>query len=236
MPILVRLLLPITCLVVVLSPQAVRGETPPQPEPGKPGPQVRFLCVSSLAEQDELALASRDAQGGWKEHCRLKLRSSFISDWLPAASGPLDLVAGSGEARVSKCHFDYPEGARKLLVVLLPNAQKQIYQCDAIDPSKLQFGRGTTLVVNYSKLPGVVMLGTERKDVAPGGRAVARPVAEANGMFRMLVGWVDQEKKIVPCYDRYIPYNRESRDFLLLFPDADQGMRVYNLSEFGPFE
>ena len=58
-----------------------------------------------------------------------------------------------------------------------------------------------------------------------------------NGMFRMLLGYLDTEGKPVSCYDRYVSYNKESRDFLLLFPDARQpGFAVFSLAEFGPFD
>ncbi len=83
---------------------------------------------------------------------------------------------------------------------------------------------------------GSALVGSDRKSLPPGERLIAKPAAEANGMFRMLVGYSDQEKKLIPCYDRYIPYNPDSRDILLFFPDATTGMRVYSLSEFGPFE
>ncbi len=80
------------------------------------------------------------------------------------------------------------------------------------------------------------LVGSDQKSLPPGERLIAKPAAEANGMFWMPVGCSDQENKLIPCYDRYIPYNPDSRDFLLFFPDATTGMRVYSLSEFGPFE
>jgi hypothetical protein len=219
---------------------SVHGE--PEVLPGvksdvkKPAHSLRILCVSSLKESEELILASQDENGAWHEFSTIKLRSSFITDWLPAATGQLHLAVKTGDAFTSKCRFTYPEGASKPVVVLLPDVQKQVYLADVIDPSKLQFAKGSTLLINYSPLPGAVMLGTQRLTVKPGERIVSKPVAEANGMFRMLVAYADKSQKIIPCYDRYLPVNPEARDFLLLFPDPANGLRVYDLAEFGPFE
>jgi hypothetical protein len=43
-------------------------------------------------------------------------------------------------------------------------------------------------------------------------------------------------KELIPCYDRYISANFNARDFLLLFPDATTGLKVYSHSEFGSSE
>jgi hypothetical protein len=100
----------------------------------------------------------------------------------------------------------------------------------------MAFSRGSALLVNYSPLTGAVRFGTRQVAVESGKRLVVTPVPEANGMFRMLVGYYDEAKEPVTCYDRYIPHNAESRDLLLLFPDTAVGLRVYSLAEFGPFE
>lgn len=228
-------LLGLFCALALFVPKShAEPETPPEPK--KTGPLLRILCVAGLVEDEELSLASQDEKGNRHEFSKVKLRSSFISDWLPAATGSLDLFKQEGDAMVSKCHFNFPEGATRVILVLLPNKQKQTYQADVIDPSKLRFAKGSSLLINYSPLPGSVMLGSQRVTVKSGERIVSKPVAEANGMFRMLVAYADQENKVVPCYDRYLPYNPESRDFLLLFPDPTAGLRVYSLSEFGPYE
>jgi hypothetical protein len=59
----------------------------------------------------------------------------------------------------------------------------------------------------------------------PGERIVSKPVAYA-----------DKSQKIVPCYDRYLPVNPDVREFPLLFPDPNTGLRVYSLFESGPYD
>ncbi len=234
-----RLLPGIVCVLSFLG-VSTHGETvTPGGEKAdgkKPAQALRILCVSSLKDAEDLVLASQDDKGAWHEYSTIKLRSSFVTDWLPAASGPLHLAVKTGDTLTSKCRFTYPEGASKAVVVLLPDVQKQVYLADVIDPSKLQFAKGSTLLINYSPLLGAVMLGTQRVTVKPGERIVTKPIAEANGMFRMLVAYADESQKIVPCYDRYLSLNPEAREFLLLFPDPTTGLRVYSLSEFGPYE
>lgn len=207
-----------------------------EPADDKAGPKLRMICVSSLEENQELVLASKDTEGKWSEYAEVKLRSSFISDWLPAATGTLHLATRSAEGLVSKCTFKYPEGARRAILVLLPDVAKQRYQGDVIDPAKLTFAKGSTLLVNYSSTPGVAMLGTHRGSAKPGERVVMKPKPGDDGMYRMLVAYQDAKGELVPCYDRYIPHNEKSRDFLLLFPDPVAGLRVFSLAEFGPFE
>ena len=195
-----------------------------------------MICVSSLEENQELVLASKDEEGNWREYGSVKLRSTFISDWLPAATGPLHLATRGAEGLVSKCTFKYPEGTRRAILVLLPDVAKQRYQGDVIDPTKLDFAKGSTLLVNYSSTPGIAALGTNRGNAKPGERVVMKPKPGADGMYRMLVAYQDPKGALVPCYDRYIPHNVDSRDFLLLFPDPVAGLKVFSLSEFGPFE
>jgi hypothetical protein len=55
-------------------------------------------------------------------------------------------------------------------------------------------------------------------------------------MYRMLVAYPDADKKPVPCYDRYIPGNPDSRDLLFLFPDPTLGLKVFSLPMFGELE
>lgn len=205
-------------------------------EKAKKGPTLRIVCVSCLTEDQELVLASRDEKGNWHEYGTVKLRSSFLTEWLPAATGGLHLAVRGPDGLVSKCAFTYPEGAPRAIVVLLPDTAKQIYRADVIDPAKLAFAKGSTLLVNYSSMIGVVMLGKNRGEAKSGQRQIMKPAPGPDGMFRMLVAYQGEDGKLVPCYDRYVPNNPEARDFLLLFPDPTMGLRVYSLSEFGPFD
>ena len=222
-------------IIFLLASQWVHAE----PEPAKSGPMLRIMCVATLpdVENEELVIASRNEEGQWLEHSTVELRSSFVSKWLPAAHGTLHLAARDGKELVSKCQFTYPQGARRAMLVMLPDPSKNSYKGDVINPEKLAFSKGSTLLVNYSTLDATVRLGTKQESIKPGQRSVIKAVPEANRMFRMLVAYTNEAQKLVPCYDRYVGYNPEARDFLLLFPDArHQGISVYNLAEFGPFE
>jgi hypothetical protein len=213
------------------------AQTDPAPSEEKESkPQLRFICVSSLSEDQETILASRDKEGNWREHGTFKLRSSFISGWMPAHSGELHLaLRGAGELK-SICHFTCPEGTKRVLVVLLPDTAKTTYHADVINPGKLKFIRGSTLMVNYSPLPGAVVLGSVKTRIKSGERLIVKPQPDANGMYRMMVAYSDPAKKLVPCYDRYVSSNKEARDIIFLLPDRVLGLKVFSLSEFGPFD
>src|SRR6478672_3250214 len=203
-----------------------------QPESKESTPQLRIICVSSLVENQDVVLASRDDKGAWQEHANVKLRSSFISDWLPAHTGELHLaLRGEGELQ-SICKFVYPDDAKRVMLVLLPDPVKKTYMGDVINPAKLKFAKGSTLLVNYSPMNASIMLGSVKTSVKPGERVIVKPVPDKNGMFRMLVAYTNENKQLVPCYDRYISNNEESRDLLLLLPDPTLGLRVYSLPEF----
>lgn len=224
-------------LILLGSLSFAASETNPTPSDHKETkPQLRFVCVSSQTEDQEVVLASRDENGGWQEHGAIKLRSSLISEWLPARAGELHLALRSGGELQSICRFTYPEGARRALVVLLNDPLKKTYTADVIDPGKLKFIKGATLLVNYSALPGAVVLGSFKTRINPGERMIIKPEPDTNGMYRMMVAYADETKELVPCYDRYVSSNNEARDILLLLPDATLGLKVFSLSEFGPFD
>jgi hypothetical protein len=224
-------------LVLLGSLTFAASETDPTPSENKEAkPQLRIVCVSSQSEDQEVILASRDENAAWQEHGAIKLRSSLITEWLPAHAGELHLaLRGAGELQ-SICRFTYPEGAKRALVVLLNDPVKKTYTADIIDPGKLKFIKGATLLVNYSPLPGAVVLGSLKTRIKPGERMTIKPEPDANGMYRMMVAYADETKELIPCYDRYVSSNYEARDILLLLPDATLGLKVFSLSEFGPFD
>ena len=208
-----------------------------QAEEKKTTPSIRIVCVASLPDTEDFVIASQDEKSEWHEYGSIKLRSSSISEWLPAAAGTLHLaVRASGGTLTSKCQFTYPEGGRRVVVILLPDSTKKVYHADVVDTAKLAFGKGHTLLVNYSSQPATVMLGAQKTIVKPGGRSVVKPLAEPNGMFRMLIAYTKESGEFVPCFDRYVPADNDSREFLLLLPDPTVGLRVFSLPEFGPFE
>lgn len=212
------------------------GQEPANPKEKEAKPQLRIVCVTGLSEDQEVILASRDEQGNWQEYGTIKLRSSLITDWLPAHTGELHLALREAEQLKSIGHFTYPQGAKRALAVLFADSAKNTYRADVIDPGKLKFTKGSALLVNYSSLNGAVVLGSLKTRVKPGERLVVKPIPEANGMYRMMVAYASTEKELVPCYDRYVSTNPDSRDIIFLLPDQTLGLKVFSLSEFGPFE
>jgi len=211
-------------------------ESDANPKEREAKPQLRIVCVTSLSEDQEVILASRDEKGAWQEYGTVKLRSSLITDWLPAHTGELHLAVRAGGELQSICRFIYPDGSKRALAVLLPAPLKKTYRADVIDTAKLKFVKGSALVLNYSPLNGLVMLGTTKTQVKPGERSIVKPKPEANGMYRMLVAYADEQKQLVPCYDRYVASNDDARDLIFLLPYPTLGLKIFSLSEYGPFE
>lgn len=212
-----------------------------KPDPVSPDrkngkPQLRIVCVSSLSENQEVILASRDDEGDWQERGTVELRTSFITDWLPAQVGELHLAVREEGILKSIGHFTYPEGTQKALAVLLSDPVKNRYSVDVIDTAKLKFTKGSALLVNYSSSNGAVVLGSLKTGVEPGERMIVKPIPEANGMYRMMVAYAPTDKELVPCYDRYVSNNPDARDIIFLLPDQTLGLKVFSLSEFGPFD
>lgn len=206
------------------------------PEEAKKQPRLRLICVSTLEAEQELRLASRNDKGEWTEHGKTGVRASFVSDWLPAKSGELHLTIPGTEGPQSIGRFTYPEGTRRALVVLIADPAKKAYRAVVYDPEKLDFAKGSVLVINYSARPGMVVFGSKKVTVESGGRSVVKPVQEQNGMYRMLVAYEDENKKPVACYDRYVQGNPDSRDLLFLIPDAALGLKAFSLPIFGSFD
>ncbi len=199
-------------------------------------PKLRFICVSSLADKQEVILASKDDKGNWLELGTVALRSSFITDWLPAKAGELHLALREENTLKSICQFKHPDAARRALVMLIADPQKKVYMANVVDPEKMELAKGSALIVNFSSRPAMVLLGANKLTVTSGQRQVAKPTLESNGMYRMMVAYLNADKKTVPCYDRYIPGNPDSRDMLFLFPDQTLGLKVFSLPMFGELE
>jgi len=229
-----------TCLamIVILYPQGIcnaQEEIHPKKKEGET--MARILCVQSLTEEEEEAiLATKSEKGDWKEYGKTILRTPFISDWMVVRSGVSHLVRRKGEEMVSIGSFEIKDGLKRAILVMLPDVKKNIYRIQVIDPSSLGFQKGKALILNYGNVPAVVQIGKKTLLVAPGKQGVQNIVANEDGMYRMLIGYVDKDKKIVPCYDRFVSSNANTRKFVLLFPDQDTGLRAMSLSEFGPFE
>ena len=157
------------------------GQEPAEtPKEQKATPKIRLICVSSLADEQEVILASRDEKGKWLELGMVKLRSSFITDWLPAMAGELHLALREEGALKSIAKFNLAS-ARRALVVLIANPPTKSYMASVIDPEKLAFAKGSVLVINFSSQPGMVLLGSKKLTVNSGQREVAQPALESNG-------------------------------------------------------
>jgi hypothetical protein len=225
-----------TAVLLAFSQPARCQEAGVQDKDEKKQTLVRLLCVSSLADNQKVVLATKDEKGEWKELFETELRSPFVSGWLPAKPGRLFLTVREPEGLKEIAAFNYPAGTRRAVVVLLPVPEKGSYLTQVFDPAGLGFVKGTTLVVNYSSLNGAVALGSLKAVLKPAENKVLKAVPEPNGMFRMVAAYETPEKKTVVCYDRYVPVNEHSRDILFLLPDKTLGIRVFSLAEFGPYE
>ena len=199
---------------------------------------VRIVCVQSLSgEKDEIiTLAKKTEDGKWIEFGDLELRSPFITEWIRVPVGLNHLVRKKGEELASLGTFTISPAMKGAILILLPDQGKNAYRVQVIDPAKLKFRKGKALIVNYSSIPAMVNMGKETTTVAPGQQFVETITADKDGMHRLLVAHLDKDKKIVPCYDRFVSSNLNTRKFILLFPDPDSGLRAMTLSEFGPFE
>ncbi len=215
---------------------AAGQESVPAPKERDAKPLLRFICVSSLAADQQVVFAAKDDEGRLLELGAVELRPSLITPWLPAKAGELHLALREDGTLKSICRFQYPAAARRALVVLIADLKEKAYKADAIDPEKLEFAKGSVLIVNFSSQTGMVLLGSKKVTVNSGQRAVAAPALESNGMYRLMAAYLDPDKKTVPCYDRYIPGSPDSRDLLFLFPDATLGLKVFSLPLFGELE
>lgn len=233
-----RLLAPIsfTVLIAAVLLPASGQEPDTKANERKKQPLVRFVCVSALVEDQEIVLASRDEGGKWLELGALMLRSAFITNWIPSKPGELHLTVREGETLKSIGRFTFPDDSRRTLAVLLPDLERGIYNIFVVDPEKIGFGKGSVLAVNLSKQTGILLLGTTKVAITSGKQIVAKPGLESNGMYRMLLGYQDSGDKIVPCYDRYLQGNPDSRDMLFLLPDKSLGLKVFSLPMFGDLD
>jgi hypothetical protein len=207
-----------------------------QPAPGDgkdTAPKVRLIFLSSLAEDDKLVLASPGEDGEWKEHGELTARPSFITEWFQVSTGEVHLTRRTPEGLASKGRLLIPAGGRNLVAIIQADPKAGTYLSKVIDPSKIGLARGSTLLMNLSAKKAMVILGKTKVTVEPGATVVSKAVLEANGMYRMLVGYNDAERGLVASYDRYVSGNAGAREFLFLIPDENLGLRVLSLPEFG---
>jgi hypothetical protein len=199
-------------------------------------PKLMIVCLTSLSEDQEVVLASRDENGKWLEHSSLKLRSSLISGFLPADRGELHLALRGARGLESICEFTYPEGAGRALAALVADPENKSYTAHLADPQKLGFGKGSVLIFNLSPDNALVSLGSSENKVEAGQQRVAKAVAEGNGMYRLMISHTDGEGQDVISYDRQTSAAPNSREMLFLLPDETLGIRVLSLPLFGSID
>lgn len=226
----------LVAIALFLPPAAFGQAVDTAVDAEKNKPKLRFVCISCLAEDQKVVLASHDEKGGWKELGEFSIRSSFITAWVPAMAGELHLALREEGTLKSICHFSYPAGTRRGMAILTADLKNQGYRANVIDPEKLAFAKGSVLLVNFSPQSGVVLLGSNKVAIQAGQQLVAKPALEDNGMYRMMVAYIGADKKPVPCYDRYTQGNPDSRDILFLLPDHMLGLRALSFPIFGELD
>jgi hypothetical protein len=224
-------------LATLFLPEASHAQEAPAPEKKEEGAMVRIVCVRSLNGKDEaITLAQKTEDGKWIESGDLTLSSTLITEWIRVPVGLNDIVRKNAAELTSIGSFTISPTMKGAILILLPDMEKKVYRVQLVDPAKLEFRKGKALIVNYSKIPAFVKMGKQTNTVAPGQQVVETITADADGMYPMLIGHLDKDKKTVLCYDRRMSSNPNTRTFILLFPDPDTGLRAMTLSEFGPFE
>ena len=223
-------------LSLFFLPQWSRAQEESPPEEKEKGAMIRILCVQSLSRDkaEKITIAKKKEDGKWEEFGELELRSPFITEWLNVPAGVSHLTRKEEGTFLSLASFTIPPDMKGAILILIPNFREKKYRLQLIDPEKLDFKKGEALIVNYSKIPALVNMGDKPTTVAPGQHHVETIKADKDGMHRMVIAHFDKDKNIVPCYDRFVSSNPETRKFVLLFPDADTGLRAITLSEFNP--
>jgi hypothetical protein len=225
---------------VFLSPQAIlaQSETASADTENKnKGASIKLICVRTLTgNEEEAILASKTEKGNWIEHGNFTLRSPFITSWLTVRGGMTHLIRKEGNEMKSIGSFAIPPQSERSIVILVPDTEKNLYRAQVIDPGKLGFKMGKALILNYGEVTAMVKIGNQALTVSPGKQTVTDIHANQDGMYGLVVGYQDANKKIVPCYDKFLSSNPRTRKFILLFPGRNSGLRAMTFSEFGPFE
>ena len=198
--------------------------------------QIRLIFLSCPEDTGELKLVSGKEDETRVVHHELKPRAPFISDWIEAPAGTLFLAEQRNEKTSRVGAITLRPGNPRTIAFLKSSGKGRSYTVEILDPSKLDFKQGTTLVANFSQRTTEVTLGKDKLSLKPGERKVMEPAAESNGMYRAIVGYTDDEGRQLLAYDRYVKRLDQGRQFLLVMSDELQGISVFPLVEFGPFD
>ncbi len=213
------------CLGLFLSLEGLHAEA-----------KLRFICVSGLPGEKETVLASRNRQGVLEMLAKVDLRPSGITDWMSAAEGEMHLAVRRDGALESVCAFQYPVGAQRALVALAADKETNSYNSHVIDTDKIDFDKGSVLVVNISGKKALVALGSNGRKIEPGQQAVLKPGIEEDITYRQTVSCLDDNDKEVLCHDRHVPDNPDSREMLFMLPDKTLVLKVVSLPIYGSID
>jgi hypothetical protein len=199
-------------------------------------PMLRLICATVTAEAQQAVLASKKENGQWNRLAGTELRTPMVSDWLPSLHGEIHVLIQKNGKPESIGHFTHPADSRRLLVILADDEEAKGHRIIVVDPDKKGFTAGSTVIINASKIAGTVSLGAEPVAVEAGSQLVAKPVADGDGGYGVMVHYTDEQGAKQPCYDRRAILNPNTRNIILLLPDPSVTLKVISLSEFGPFE
>jgi len=197
--------------------------------------RFRLICVTALAEDSKVVLATRNKDGQWQQHGRISLRSSLVSDWIPAGKGEIHILSNDGGGLKSIGSFTFPEKTSSALVALNADTEAGTYQTRAVNARTEGFAKGSTLILNLSEESATVALGSTEAKVEAGKDHVATPSGDEEGSFRLTVSR-DIDGQPTLCYDRQRVANPNSRNLLVLIPDEHTGIRVEGLPLFGEMD
>ena len=226
----------ISLAALAIAASAFLGFQPARAQEADTKPMLRLIFASGPVEAQKVVLASKTGDGKWKRLAGADLKGAMVSDWLPSLEGELDILLKQDGKPESICHFTHPEGVRRALVILSADEGAKSYSANVVDPEKEGFAVGSTLVINASKLSGTVTLGTETLTVEAGRHLVAKPTADENGGYSVIVNYTDAQNAKQLCYDRRAIANPQARNIIVLLPGPAGSLQVVSLSEFGPFE
>lgn len=198
--------------------------------------RLKFICVSNLPREKETVLASRSDKGRWRELEAVDLRPSTITDWLPAKAGEMHLAVKEGRDFKSICTFEWPANCRRAIVALVADTEANVYKARVLDLDKIEFAKGSLLIVNFAEQEALVKLGSNERKIGPGQQEVVKPGKEEDATYRQTVSYLDPNGKEVLCHDRHVPGNEDSRELLFILTDKILGLKVANLPIFGSLD
>ena len=149
--------------------------------------QIRLIFLSCPEDTGELKLVSRKEDETWVVHHELKPRAPFISDWIDVPAGTLFLAEQRNDKTSRVGAITLRPSIPRTIALLKSSGKGRSYAVEILDPSKLAFKQGTTLVANFSQHTTGVALGKNKLSLKPGERKVMVPATESNGMYLSLI-------------------------------------------------